>query len=186
MPANAENGRPDLFSSGFGTGSEHVTSRTRWRGLRRAAWPERVSRRRAVAHSSGELAQSEESEREGKKGSESSLATLRNSGAVNLSRRSGEAAASRARRTPMAAAARVSRARRLRVEAGVQRRSTALFIGPGGVALACAPREGCGEACPGRTRLRGLAAHGREEGPDGRGPRRSDGERGEAEQAGER
>ena len=36
-PANAENGRPGSFSSGFGTGSEHVTSRTRWRGLRRAA-----------------------------------------------------------------------------------------------------------------------------------------------------
>ena len=53
-------------------------------GLR---WPERVSRRRAAAHSSGELARSEESEREWKKGSESSLATLRNSGAVNLSRR---------------------------------------------------------------------------------------------------
>ena len=50
-----------------------------------------------------------------------------------MSRRSGEAAASRARQVPMAAAARVSRARRLRVEAGVQRRSTALFIGPGGV-----------------------------------------------------
>jgi len=62
----------------------------------------------------------------------------------------------------------------------------ALFIGPGGVALACAPREGCGEACPGRTRLRVRAAHGREEGPDGRGPRGSDGERGEAERAGER
>ena len=39
------------------------------------------------AHGSGELARTEESEREGKKGSESSLATLRNSGAVNLSRR---------------------------------------------------------------------------------------------------
>jgi hypothetical protein len=34
----------------------------------------------------------EESEREGKKGLESSLATSRNSGAVNLSRRSGGAA----------------------------------------------------------------------------------------------
>ena len=86
----------------------------------------------------------------------------------------------------MAAAARVSRARRLRVEAGVQRRSTALFIGPGEVALACAPREGYGEACPGRTRLRVRAAHGREESPDGRGLRGSDGERGEAEWAGER
>ena len=52
--------------------------------------------------------------------------------------------------------------------------------------MACAPREGRGEACPGRTRLRVRAAHGREEGPDGRGPRGSDGERGEAERAGER
>ena len=54
----------------------------------RLRWPERVSRPRAAAHGSGELAWSEESEREGKKGSESSLATLRNTGAVNLSRRS--------------------------------------------------------------------------------------------------
>jgi len=41
-------------------------------GLR---WPERVSRRRAVAHSSGELARSEESEREGKRGQRAPLLT---------------------------------------------------------------------------------------------------------------
>ena len=50
----------------------------------------------------------------------------------------------------MAAAARVSRARRLRVEAGVQRRSTALFIGPGGVALVSVAEPGLSRT-PGRV-----------------------------------
>ena len=95
MPANAENGRPGLFSSGFVTGSEHATSRTRWRGLRRAAV---AGAGLAAAHGSGELARMEESEREGKRGYKSSLATSRNSGAVNLSRRSGGTADQRRHR----------------------------------------------------------------------------------------
>ena len=34
---NAENGRPGLFSSGFGAGSKCATLRSQWRGLRRGA-----------------------------------------------------------------------------------------------------------------------------------------------------